>query len=225
MLDMGFIDDMKFILAQIPKNCQRMMFSATIPTEISWLAKRYMKDPAEVKISEDTPTVPQTSHKFYVVTEFDKFNVLCKLIDSELDGLLLVFRKTKTGVDDLATALNRRGYKVRGLHGDYSQREREKVMRLFRKGQVDILIATDVAARGLDVSGITHVVNYDIPQDPESYIHRIGRTGRAGKEGMAITFITHWQYTELKRIQTFSKVKIERANTPIVADYDRVARA
>jgi ATP-dependent RNA helicase DeaD len=98
-------------------------------------------------------------------------------------------------------------------------------MRLFRKGQVDILIATDVAARGLDVSGITHVINYDIPQDPDSYIHRIGRTGRAGKEGMAITFITHWQYTELKRIQAFSKVKIERANTPIVADYDRVARA
>jgi ATP-dependent RNA helicase DeaD len=98
-------------------------------------------------------------------------------------------------------------------------------MRLFRNGQVDILIATDVAARGLDVSGITHVVNYDIPQDPESYIHRIGRTGRAGKEGMAITFITHWQYTEFKRIQAISKVKIERANIPSVADYDRVARA
>lgn len=225
MLDMGFIDDMKFILAQIPKNCQRMMFSATIPAEISWLAKRYMKDPVEVKISKDTPTVPQTSHKFYVVTEFEKFNVLCRLIDSELDGLLLVFRKTKTGVDDLAAALNRKGYKVRGLHGDYSQREREKVMRLFRNGQVDILIATDVAARGLDVSGITHVVNYDIPQDPESYIHRIGRTGRAGKEGMAITFITHWQYTEFKRIQAFSKVKIEKANIPSVTDYDRVARA
>ena len=223
MLDMGFVDDMKFILAQIPKNCQRMMFSATIPTEISWLAKRYMRDPAEVKISKDTPTVPQMSHKFYLVTEFDKFNILCKLIDSGFDGLLLVFRKTKTGVDDLATALSRRGYRVRGLHGDYSQREREKVVKLFRKGQVNILIATDVAARGLDITGISHVLNYDIPQDPESYIHRIGRTGRAGKDGMAITFITHWQYTELKRIQAVSKVKIERASTPIPAKYDRVA--
>jgi ATP-dependent RNA helicase DeaD len=223
MLDMGFIDDMKFILAQIPKNCQRMMFSATIPTEISWLAKRYMRNPAEVKISKDTPTVPQTSHKFYLLTEFDKFDVLCKLIESGFDGLLLVFRKTRTGVDDLAIALKRRGYRVRGLHGDYSQREREKVMKLFRNRQVNILIATDVAARGLDISGITHVVNYDIPQDPESYIHRIGRTGRAGKDGMAITFITHWQYTELKRIQAVSKVKIERANTPILAKYDHVA--
>lgn len=225
MLDMGFIDDIKFILAQIPRNCQRMMFSATMPAEISWLAKRYMNEPAEVKISKDEPTVPQTSHKFYVVTEFEKFNVLCKLIESELKGLLLVFRKTKTGVDDLATALRRRGYKVRGLHGDYSQREREKVMGLFRKGHIDILIATDVAARGLDISGITHVVNYDIPQDPESYIHRIGRTGRAGKEGMAITFITHWQFTEFKRIQAISKVKIEKASIPILTEYDSVARA
>ena len=225
MLDMGFIDDMKFILAKIPQNSQKMMFSATMPSEITWLAKRYIKDPVEVKLSNDTLTVPQTKQIFYEVKEFYKFNVLCKLINSETDGLFLVFRRTKSGVDELTAALNAKGYNVRGIHGDYSQSEREKVMRHFRNGHVDILVATDVAARGLDIIGITHVVNYDIPQDPEIYIHRIGRTGRAGNEGIAITFITHWEYTELKRIQALSNVKIERASIPTALDYPPAARA
>ena len=225
MLDMGFIDDMKFILAKIPHNSQKMMFSAIMPSEITWLAKRHMKEPIEVRLSEDSLTVPQTKQMFYEVTEFYKFNVLCKLIDSESDGLFLVFRRTKSGVDELTAALNARGYNVRGIHGDYSQRERENIMRHYRNGHVDTLVATDVAARGLDISGITHVVNYDIPQDPETYIHRIGRTGRAGKEGIAITFVTHWEYTELKRIQALSNVKIERAKIPTLVDYPPAARA
>lgn len=221
MLDMGFIDDMKFILARIPRNCQTMLFSATIPLEISWLIKRHMKDPVEVKVSKDTLTVPKIKQVFYEVREFDKLDVLNKLIDSEKEGVFLVFRKTKAGVDDLAAALKARGYNVEALHGDYRQRERDRVMRLFREGRIDIVIATDVAARGLDISGITHVVNYDVPQDAESYVHRIGRTGRAGKEGVAITFITHWEYSELKRIQNFSKVKIEKASLPADTKYAR----
>jgi ATP-dependent RNA helicase DeaD len=214
MLDMGFIDDMKFILAQIPSGCQKMMFSATIPSQIVWLIKRYMKDPVEVMVSKDTLTVPQIKQIFFEVTEFYKLDVLTKLIDLERGGVFLVFRRTKAGVDELAAALKARGYNVQAIHGNYSQRERDRVMRLFRMGKVDVVVATDVAARGLDIDGITHVVNYDIPQDAESYVHRIGRTGRAGKGGVAITFVTLWEYSELKRIQAFSKAKIEKASIP-----------
>lgn len=219
MLDMGFIDDMKFILAQIPSGCQKMMFSATIPSQIAWLAKRYMKDPVEIMVSKDTPTVPQIKQMFFEVTEFDKLNALTRLIDLEKEGVFLVFRRTKAGVDDLAAALKARGYNVLAIHGNCSQNERDRVMRLFRIGKIDILVATDVAARGLDIDGITHVVNYDIPQDAESYVHRIGRTARAGKGGAAITFVTHWEYSELRRIQAFSKAKIEKVSIPTYVRY------
>jgi ATP-dependent RNA helicase DeaD len=215
MLDMGFIDDMKFILAKIPGKYQTMLFSATIPPEIAWLAKRYMKDPVEIAVSKDTLTVPQTKQIFFEVRESGKLGVLTKLIETERGGVFLVFRRTKGGVDELTAALKARGYNAQALHGNCSQRERDRVMRLFRSGEVDIVVATDVAARGLDINGITHVVNYDVPQDVESYVHRIGRTGRAGREGVAITFITHWEYGELKRIQAFSKAKIEKASIPI----------
>ncbi|MER3447769.1 MAG: RNA helicase [Candidatus Dadabacteria bacterium] len=221
MLDMGFIDGMKFILARIPGRCQKMMFSATIPSQIAWLAKRYMKDPVEIMVSKDVLTVPQIKQMFFEITEFDKLNALTRLIDLEKKGVFLVFRKTKTGVDDLAAALKARGYNVRAIHGNRSQSERDRVMRLFRIGKIDILVATDVAARGLDIDGITHVVNYDIPQDAESYIHRIGRTGRAGKGGVAITFLTPWEYGELKRIQSLSGTKIEKASIPIDIRYTR----
>ncbi len=214
MLDMGFIDDMRFILAQIPRERQTMLFSATIPPEIAWLAKRYMKDPVKVMVSKDTLTVPQTTQIFFEVREFGKLGVLSKLIDLERGGVFLVFRRTKAGADELAAALKARGYNAEALHGDYSQRERDRVMRLFRRGEVDIVVATDVAARGLDIKGITHVVNYDIPQDAGNYVHRIGRTGRAGRDGVAITFVTHWEYGELKRIQGFSKAKIEKVSIP-----------
>jgi ATP-dependent RNA helicase DeaD len=225
MLDMGFIDDMKLILALIPQDTQVMMFSATIPPKVAWLAKRYMKDPVDIRVSRDTLTVPETRQIFYEVREFDKLDVLCKLIESEKGGLFLVFRKTKSGVDELSAALITRGYNAQGLHGDYPQNKRNRIMKLFRNERVDILVATDVAARGLHVSGITHVVNYDVPEDPESYIHRIGRTGRAGKEGIAITFITHWQYSELRRIQALSKVKIKKASIPILVKYTIQAKA
>ena len=223
MLDMGFIDDMKFILAQIPGKCQIMLFSATIPSEISWLAKRYMKDPVEIIVSKDTLTVPETKQIFFEVREFGKLGVLSKLIELERGGVFLVFRRTKARVDELTAALKARGFNAQALHGDCSQRERDRVMRLFRRGEVAIVVATDVAARGLDINGITHVVNYDIPQDAESYVHRIGRTGRCGKEGKAITFVTHWEYGELKRIQAFSKAKIERASIPTEVGYVRLS--
>lgn len=224
MLDMGFIDDMKFILAQIPDECQKMMFSATVPSQIAWLAKRYMKDPVEIMVSKDTLTVPRIKQMFFEVTEFDKLNALTRLVDLEKGGVFLVFRRTKSGVNDLAAVLKARGYNVRAIHGNCSQNERDRVIRLFRMGKIDILVATDVAARGLDIYGITHVVNYDIPQDAESYVHRIGRTGRAGRDGVAITFVTHWEYRELKRIQAFSGTRIEKASIPIDRGYARAHR-
>lgn len=225
MLDMGFIDDMKFILAQISRGCQTMLFSATLPSEIAWLAKRYMKEPVEIRVSKGVVTVPQTRQIYCEVTDFYKLEALCNLANSEKGGIFLVFRKTKTGVDDLTAALHARGYNVRGLHGDYSQDKRDRVMKLYRKGQINILVATDVAARGLDVEGITHVVNYDIPEDPEVYVHRIGRTGRAGREGMAVTFVTCWEYPELKRIQNFSKVKIQKTDISTAREYAPAAGA
>ncbi len=224
MLDMGFIDDMKFILAQIPDECQKMMFSATVPSQIAWLAKRYMRDPVEIMVSKDMLTVPRIKQMFFEVAEFDKLNALTRLVDLEKGGVFLVFRRTKSGVNDLAAMLKARGYNVGAIHGNCSQNERDRVIRLFRMGKIDILVATDVAARGLDIYGITHVVNYDIPQDAESYVHRIGRTGRAGRDGVAITFVTHWEYGELKRIQAFSGTGIEKASIPIDRGYARAHR-
>ncbi|MGQ0793763.1 MAG: DEAD/DEAH box helicase [Deltaproteobacteria bacterium] len=225
MLDMGFIDDMKFILAEIPKTSQIMLFSATIPSEIAWLARRYMKEPIEVRVSKDALATPQTRQMYCEVKEFYKLDVLSNLIESEGSGIFLVFRKTKSGVDDLVAALSNRGFNALGLHGDYTQSKRDKVMRLFRRGQVDILVATDVAARGLDVDGITHVVNYDMPQDAESYIHRIGRTGRAGKEGVAVTFATYWENSEIKKFQSIAKVKIEKISIPTTRYASAAVRA
>ena len=167
-------------------------------------------------LSKEELTVPLID-QYYFETK-DKIEGLCRLLDAEIDGKLIIFCRTKKGVDDLAIALGSRGYMAEGLHGDLSQTQRDRVMKKFRDGTADILIATDVAARGIDIDNITHVINFDIPQDPESYVHRIGRTGRAGNTGVAMTFITPREFRQLKLIERTTKTKITRRQLPTTAN-------
>ena len=216
MLDMGFVDDIEEIMRALPTERQTLLFSATMPRPILSLTKKYMKAPKNVTISKEELTVPLIE-QYYFETK-DKIEGLCRLLDAEIDGKLIIFCRTKKGVDDLSIALSSRGYMAEGLHGDLSQNQRDRVMKKFREGAVDVLIATDVAARGIDVDNITHVINFDIPQDPESYVHRIGRTGRAGNTGVAMTFITPREFRQLKLIERMVKTKIQRRQLPTAAN-------
>lgn len=217
MLDMGFVDDIEAIMETIEnEDRQTLLFSATMPRPILNLTKRYMKDAMVVAISKEKLTVPLIDQVYYETK--DKLEGLCRVLDSETTGQLIIFCRTKKGVDDLVASLSSRGYLADGLHGDLSQSQRDRVMKKFRDNKLDILIATDVAARGIDIDDITHVINYDIPQDPESYVHRIGRTGRAGRKGIAITFIQPREYRQLKLIERITKTKIIRKALPSPAD-------
>lgn len=217
MLDMGFVDDIEAILERLPaEGRQTLLFSATMPAPIAKLAGRYMNNPQKVSISRENLTVPLIDQVYYETRE--KLEGLCRVLDVEETGKLIIFCRTKKGVDDLVASLQARGYMSDGLHGDLSQSQRDRVMKKFREGKLEILVATDVAARGIDIDDITHVVNYDIPQDHESYVHRIGRTGRAGKKGVAITFIEPREYRQLKLIERLAKTKVVRRQLPSSAD-------
>lgn len=217
MLDMGFIDDIESILRHIPtEERQTMLFSATMPAPIRTLAEKYMRQPMVVSISKEQLTVPLIDQHYYETR--DKLEGLCRILDVENAESVIIFCRTKKGVDDLVASLQTRGYLADGLHGDLSQMQRDRVMRKFREGKLEILIATDVAARGIDIEQITHVINFDIPQDPESYVHRIGRTGRAGKKGVAITFIEPREYRQLRLIEQLIKSRITRRQLPSSAD-------
>ncbi|WP_134699313.1 DEAD/DEAH box helicase [Ammoniphilus sp. YIM 78166] len=218
MLDMGFLEDIERILKETPEQKQTLLFSATMPKPIQDLAEKFMTDPELIKIKAKEVTSPSVSQVYYEVNERDKFDVLSRLLDVDNPELAVIFGRTKRRVDELTDALNKRGYLADGLHGDLNQRQRDMVMNKFRDGKIDILVATDVAARGIDVSGVTHVYNFDIPQDPESYVHRIGRTGRAGKTGEAITLVTRREMGQLRTIENSSKGKIQRKPIPTVAD-------
>lgn len=217
MLDMGFIEDIEGIMEQLSQeDRQTLLFSATMPAPIAKLAGKYMHDPKKVTISRENLTVPLIDQVYYETRE--KLEGLCRVLDVEETGKLIIFCRTKRGVDDLVASLQARGYLTDGLHGDLSQSQRDRVMKKFREGKLEILVATDVAARGIDIEDITHVVNYDIPQDHESYVHRIGRTGRAGKRGVAITFIEPREYRQLKLIERLAKTKVLRKQLPSSAD-------
>lgn len=218
MLDMGFLEDIERILKETPEDKQTLLFSATMPKPIQNLAERFMRDPELVKMKAKEVTSPTVEQIYYEVNERDKFEVLCRLLDVYNPELAVIFGRTKRRVDELSDALNKRGYLAEGLHGDLNQRQRDVVMNKFREGNIDILVATDVAARGIDVSGVTHVYNFDIPQDPESYVHRIGRTGRAGKTGLAITFATPREIGQIRSIEKASKGRIKRKPIPTVAE-------
>jgi ATP-dependent RNA helicase DeaD len=214
MLDMGFIEDIESILKQTPPERQTLLFSATMPEPILAIAKRHMKKPEKIRVNPGSMVVPKIRQVFYEVRNEDKMHALARLLDVEDPSLAIVFCHTKKDVDEVTRKLQHMGYNADALHGDYSQARREEVMGKFRNGRIDILVATDVAARGLDIQNVSHVFNYSIPQNPENYIHRIGRTGRAGKSGIAITFVTPREYTFLRQIEKKAQTVIGREKLP-----------
>ncbi len=218
MLDMGFMEDIQSILRSVPETRHTMLFSATMPTNIQKLAQQFLKNPEHISVIPKELSTPLISQFYIEIHEKQKFEALSRLIDMESPDLAIIFGRTKRRVDELADALQKRGYPVEGLHGDLSQNQRDQVMRKFREGSIDVLVATDVAARGLDVSGVTHVINFDMPQDPESYVHRIGRTGRAGKEGTAWTFVTAREIDHLHFIERVTRHKINKKPLPSIAE-------
>ena len=214
MLNMGFREDIETILGQLPEERQTMLFSATMPKPILEIAKRYLHEPEIVKVIQKELTVPKIEQYYYEVNPRKKNEVLSRLLDMYDPSLSLVFCNTKRKVDELVADLKGRGYFAEGLHGDMKQSQRDRVMNGFRNGRTDILVATDVAARGLDISGVTHVYNYDIPQDPESYVHRIGRTGRAGQSGQSITFVAPNEMGYLGIIENLTKKRMKGLKPP-----------
>ncbi|MFP7201341.1 DEAD/DEAH box helicase [Lysinibacillus halotolerans] len=214
MLNMGFIDDINAILENVPEERQTLLFSATMPPAIRKIATNFMKNPEEVKIKSKEMTVENIDQYFVKSQEREKFDILTRLINVHQPELAIVFGRTKRRVDELAQALSIRGYLAEGIHGDLSQAKRMSVLRQFKENKIDILVATDVAARGLDISGVTHVYNFDIPQDPESYVHRIGRTGRAGKSGLAVTFVTPREMGYLRIVEETTKKRMTPLRPP-----------
>ncbi len=214
MLDMGFLPDIERILVQCPEERQTMLFSATLVQEIRELARTFMKNPQLIVISSPELTVSLTEQQYYAVNPRQKVETICRIIDVEHPQVSLIFCRTKKGADELNRVLNSRGYAADSLHGDMSQRERDHVMERFRSGNITTLVATDLAARGLDVEMVTHVFNFDIPDDPDSYVHRIGRTGRAGRDGVAITLVEPSQVRQLRIIERHIGKKIKHQILP-----------
>lgn len=214
MLNMGFIDDIRDILKSIPTERQTLLFSATMPKEIRNIASTLMRSPEEVKVKSKEMTVSNIDQNFVEVHEKQKFDALTNLLDIHVPELAIIFGRTKKRVDEVTEGLQARGFRAEGIHGDLTQGKRMSVLNKFKNGRIEILVATDVAARGLDISNVTHVYNFDIPQDPESYVHRIGRTGRAGKTGVAISFITPREIPHLKLIEKVTKSKVKRIKLP-----------
>lgn len=224
MLNMGFIEDIEAILEHTPAERRTLLFSATMPDRIAKLSRKYMRDPRTVQTERTQLTASLTDQIYFEVTEGDKFDALTRIIDIELDFYGMVFCRTRVDVDSLTSKLIERGYSAEGLHGDISQQIREKTMNRFRKKHINILVATDVAARGIDISDLTHVINYSLPQDPEAYVHRIGRTGRAGKQGTAITFITPSESRRLKFFEKATKTSIRKEVLPAASDIVEVKK-
>lgn len=218
MLNMGFLEDMETILSELPSERQTVMFSATMPPAIADIAKKFQKEPKVVKVVKKELTVPKVTQYYYEVKPKNKLEVMCRLLDMYAPKLSVVFCNTKRQVDELVQALQGRGYFAEGLHGDLKQIQRDRVMSSFRNGRTDILVATDVAARGIDVDDVEAVFNYDVPQDDEYYVHRIGRTGRAGREGKAFSFVVGKEVYKLRDIQRYCKTKILPQPIPSLDD-------
>ena len=222
MLNMGFLEDMETILSQLPEERQTLMFSATMPQAIADIAKKFQKDPVTVRVIKKELTVQKVTQYYYEVKPKNKVEVMCRLLDMYSPKLSIVFCNTKRQVDELVQALQGRGYFAEGLHGDLKQVQRDRVMESFRNGRTDILIATDVAARGIDVGNVEAVFNYDIPQDDEYYVHRIGRTGRAGREGKAFSLVVGKEVYKLRDIQRYCKTKIIPQAIPSLNDITEI---
>ena len=222
MLDMGFREDIETILVKIPEEHQTLLFSATLSPEILDITKRFQKNPEFIKIVRKELTVPNIEQYYFDVKEKTKLDALCRIIDVYDPKLAMVFCNTKKRVDEVVEMLQGRGYFAEGLHGDLKQAQRDKVMQKFRNGTIEILVATDVAARGIDVDDIDVVFNYDVPQDEEYYVHRIGRTGRAGKAGKAFTFCVGKEIYKLRDIMRYTKTKIQQQKLPTLSDVEEM---
>ncbi len=220
MLNMGFREDIDIILKEVSERKQTILFSATMPREILDLTTKYQNNPVMIKAVHQELTVPKIEQYYLEVREANKLDILTRMIDAYNFKLTLVFCNTKRRVDELSSNLQARGYLVEALHGDIRQAQRDKVMAKFRQGKIDILIATDVAARGIDVDDISAVFNYDIPSDEEYYVHRIGRTGRAGRAGKAFTFVSGREFYKLKDIQRFTRSTIALQKPPSLVDIE-----
>ncbi len=221
MLDMGFADDLEAILSRLPEEHQTALFSATMSPRILAIAEQHLSSPVKISIERERPTpgeAPKVRQTAYVVQRPFKAQALGRVLDMETPTSAIVFCRTRVEVDELVEAMNARGYRADALHGGFQQEQRDRVMKRFRSGISDLLIATDVAARGLDIEHVSHVVNFDLPSEPEAYVHRIGRTGRAGREGVAITFLEPREHRLLKNIQHATGQKITVATIPTVAD-------
>jgi ATP-dependent RNA helicase DeaD len=218
MLSMGFVGDIETILELTPKERQTALFSATLPPKIRRLAARYLQDPRTVTLGEEKLTAAALTQRYYLVNEADKLAALTRIIEMEPLTSALAFVRTRLGTGELANALSARGVSAEALNGDLSQESREKVLERFRNGQVQVLVATDVAARGLDIEDISHVFNYDLPRDPEIYVHRVGRTGRAGKPGLAISLLAPQDRWRLTRIEKYAGQRLQQASLPGVEE-------
>ena len=222
MLDMGFRDDIEEILKTVPKERQTVMFSATMPKQILDLSKKYLTNPEHIKVVHKEITVPNVNQYYIELKPSMKLEALTRLIDIHNPKLSLVFSNRKKNVDDLVSHLQARGYSAEGLHGDMKQMMRDRVMGKFRNGKIEILVATDVAARGIDVDDIDAVFNYDMPQDDEYYVHRIGRTARAGRAGQAFTFVVGKEFRAIKEIERYTKTKIVSMQIPSMKDVEEI---
>jgi ATP-dependent RNA helicase DeaD len=214
LLEMGFLDDTKAILRKMPAGCQIMLFSATMPEPVVELTRTFMKEPAMIGLKDRKVSVPEIAQYYTEVQEDRKFDALVRLLIVQSPDVAIIFGKTKKRVAELYEALSRKGYSVRGLHGDMEQPERDSIMKMFKDGGIRMLVSTDVASRGLDISGVTHIYNFDVPEDPESYVHRIGRTGRAGKSGIAVTFVTPLEKKVLKNLEQYAGQRILPLDVP-----------
>ena len=222
MLNMGFLEDMETILSQLPEERQTLMFSATMPQAIADIARKFQDNPVTVRVIKKELTVPKVTQYYYEVKPKNKVEVMCRLLDMYAPKLSIVFCNTKRQGDELVQALQGRGYFAEGLHGDLKQVQRDRVMGSFRNGRTEILVATDVAARGIDVGDVEAVFNYDVPQDDEYYVHRIGRTGRAGREGKAFSLVVGKEVYKLRDIQRYCKTKILPQAIPSLNDITEI---
>jgi ATP-dependent RNA helicase DeaD len=210
LLDMGFAPEVKRLLGKCPTNRQTALFSATLQGEVQDLARRFTRNPVQVAIEPERPNLEAIEQIYIEVLDEDKVKALEELLKKYDIDQVLLFRHTKRGVDKLVESLKRRGHKVEALHGDLSQRERERTLDSFRDGSLPMLVATNVAARGLHIEDISHVVNYDLPEDPDTFTHRVGRTGRVGRPGVAVTFVGPWDMDEFEVLKKKANVKFRR---------------
>ncbi|MGB3328590.1 MAG: DEAD/DEAH box helicase [Thermomicrobiales bacterium] len=218
MLDMGFVDDIEWVLQHVPAERQTALFSATMPPRIAELANKYMNDAQRISVRGKQMTVAEIRQTSYEIPRGRKLDALARILEAETPSSAIIFCRTKHGVDELGEGLMQRGFAVETLHGDLSQSQRDRVMKRFRAGQADILIATDVAARGLDIPDVSHVINYDLPESPETYVHRIGRTGRAGKSGEAISLVGPRDIRWIRQLERITKATVEPRRLPTAAD-------